>query len=206
MEFALSESFLYIPPLILAGLIALYKNNILCFWDCNPIGVATKQFTGQVAVKISALLELAKSTAIALRNFPTDVATIIKNTQLMIMNTIQGILVTITYNINALVLHLRSFLAQLISSVQTYTAYLKNTTLDFFQPAVTSKYSSSYFILAGLGLLVCTGIIWYGIQKANDDLIEEPVKEVIEEPVKEVVEEPVKEVKKPVRRRTKKMD
>jgi hypothetical protein len=205
MEFAVSESFLYLPPLILAGLIALYKNNILCFWDCNPIGVATKQFTGQVAVKISALLQLAKSTAIALRNFPTDLATIIKNTEIMIINTIQGIVVTITHNINALVLHLRNFLAHLISSFQTYTAYLKNTTLDFFRPAVSSNYFSAYVILACLGLLVCTGIIWYGIQQANDDPIEEPVREVVEEPVT-VAEEPVREVKKPVRRRTKKTD
>jgi hypothetical protein len=204
MEIAVSQSFLYAPPLLLVGLIALYKNNILCFWDCNPIGVATKQFTGQVAVKISALLQLAKSTAIALRNFPTDVATIIKNTEIMIRTRIQGIVVTLTHTLNTVVVQLQRFLAQLISSIQTYTAYLKNTTLDFFRPAVSSQYSSAYLILVCLGLLVCTCVIWYGIQQAKNDLIEEPVKEVVDEPVKEPVKET--EVKKPVRRRTKKTD
>ncbi len=200
MEFAVTESLLYLPPLILAGLIALYRNNILCFWDCNPVGVAAKQFTGEVAIKISAILQMAQSTALAIRNFPTTLATITNHTQVMIVNMIRGILVTIKDNISALVLQVRTFLKYILASIQTYTSYLKNTTLDFFQPVATAKYSYKHLIFAGIGLILCCWVVWREYKRAKTEA-DAVIEEVVEEPVKTV-----ETVKKPIRRRVKKVD
>jgi len=132
MELALTESLLYLPPLIIAGLIALYRNNILCFWDCNPIGIATKQFTGQVAVKLTWLLEKARSTALLIRNFPSALATLATKTQLMIVNTITGILVTIKENFHMIVMTLQKTLEAVLESFQKALEVI----LESFQKAL----------------------------------------------------------------------
>ena len=143
MELALTESLLYLPPLIIAGLIALYRNNILCFWDCNPIGIATKQFTGQVAVKLRWLLEKARSTALLIRNFPSDLATLATNTQLMIVNTITGILITIKENFHMLVITLQKALEAVLESFQKALEVV----LESFQNAVEILWSGMLGIL-----------------------------------------------------------
>ena len=199
MNFAVTDSFIYLPPLILAGLLALYKNNILCFWECNPVGVSVKQFTGLVAMKISAFLEMAKSTAVSVRNFPTFLTTFGNETKVLIMNTIQGILLTIKQTIRDSILQAGTFLAQLLVSFGNSTASLKKTVLDFFRAPAPEKYSYTYLFFLSVALLACFGVVWYGYHKAKNTPVVETIHETIEESVKV-------ETKKPIRRRSKKRD
>ena len=206
MELALSESLIYLPPLALAALLAFYRNNILCFWDCNPVGITAKEFTGQMAVRISALLQMAQSTALAIRNFPTSLVALARNTQLMLVNMIQGILVTIKASIGDMILKVNTFLKVILASIQNYTSYLKNTTVDFFRPVEVAKYSYAYLLIAAIGLTLCAFVVWREYQRAkNAPISEHPMDTLEEEPVKESVEV-IEPVKKPIRRRAKKTD
>ncbi len=201
MEFALTESLLYLPPLIIAGLIALYRNNILCFWDCNPVGIATKQFTGQIAVKITWLLEKARSTALLIRNLSSDLVTLARNTQLMIVNTIAGILVTIKQSFDLLLITVQRALeifwnsifgvlvtvqetllalyTFVVSSVANYTEGMQDKVVSLFQTTKTIPYPASYIYFLIVASSLCLGFIIYGFYKAMQEPIqqEEEMKE-----------------------------
>lgn len=206
MELVLAEKLMYLPPLIVAALFALYRNNILCFWDCNPVGVAVKQVHGQVAVKISALLELARSTGIMLRNFPSAVARkiststdlvlhLLHRSALMILTSIQGILVTIKQSLSLIVYQMRNFFRHIFAVISNYTDYLRNTTVDFFR-SVPKPSNHLYIAFLVIVTLACIGLILYGYRQAKSEL---PPEEPQHQPIVEQVEE-----KKPVRRRGKK--
>jgi hypothetical protein len=193
MEYALAEKAIYLPPLLIAGLLALYRKNILCFWDCHPVGVAVKQFQGEV-------IELAKSTGIILRNFPTAVAAkiststdlmlhLLHRSALMILTSIQGILVTIKQSLSLIVYQVTSFLRHIFTIISNYTAYIQNTTVDLFRsvPKPSNHFYSGFLVIA---TILCIGLILY--HQTNKKVPTEPVVE------------PVVEDKKPVRRRSKK--
>lgn len=208
MEYAVAQHLLYFPPLLIAGLIALYRNNILCFWDCNPMGVAVKQFHGQVAVRLSALLQLARTTGLMIRNFPSAVAAKIsfatdlivqtlRSKALLLVNSIRGILITIRESVFLVIYQVKSFLRYIFTVISNYTSYIQNTTIDFFR-SVPKPSNSLYIGFIVAVTFVCIALVLYW-QESKQVPGKESIQDPLQEPVKMEVEE-----KKPVRRRTKK--
>lgn len=208
MELALTQHLIYLPPLLVAGLIALYRNNILCFWQCNPVGIALHEFQGQVALRTSAVLHMARSTALMIRNFPSHVAVkihtstdlmihILHSTALQIITTIQGILVTIQQSLSLTLSEAKYFLQQIFTVISNYAEYLRNTSIEIFKTA--SEPSNPIYIgFMIVTTLACISLIFYGYRQAQNDLTLEE-KQDDGESVEEIEE------KKPVRRRTKRV-
>lgn len=209
MEIALAESLIIAPPILVMGLFALYRNNILCFWDCNPVGVATKDFVKDVSVRMSDVSKLALNVALTIRNYTTAiqskieystalVANVIKSTALMIVNTIQGILTTINQNIHLVISHMRGFLHSILASLQDYLGYLKNTTVALFTPKVVSSDARPWILAVGfVAVLVILWLTHMYLSKTEPKKTEEMSIETDQE---------IKPKKNPVRRRTKKTD
>lgn len=225
MEFALVDSLVFLPPILIAGLVALYRNNILCFWECNPAGKALVQTLH--TLKSTALL--LRNTAFAVMNpIKTSVALVVKaihSTALMIIQTvtgtvalvkktveafalqivamIRGILVTISNSFGFAVATVKEFFLTLFSKMQFTIRAFQNSSLALwnrFTSSTTEPTSQKLYLY--IGLAVAIGVIlltWYYLNQNPTSL--QDSKEVKHSEEFLPVEEPKKE-KKPVRRRS----
>lgn len=186
MDLTLVDTLIFLPPLILAGIAAFYRNTILCFWDCNPVGLKVKQFALMVRDFPTQLMaKISTSTALMLNA--------IYSKALLLVNTIQGIVITIKTQILAIFTHL-------LCLARNFTETVKNTTLSIFQSSPKSDYG---WIVWTLVAIVVVGIlVWisygYTIASVQEPKVPEP------EPAPQMEQLPP--IRKPIRRRGRKVD
>lgn len=159
MDLSLTQHIVYLPPLILAALVTFYRNTILCFWDCTPLGVTIKQFHGQIAIRLSDLLAMLAAAAKILYNGPLSVVYTLSHSVLHIATMIQGILVASIYY--PLVLVLSSVMAIkefLVMGVLNCTTFLYTATHRLVEPV---PFNYDYLFITLIVLVVSTRFVLY---------------------------------------------
>jgi hypothetical protein len=226
MEFALVDSLVLLPPVLIAGLLALYRNNILCFWDCHPAGKAVVQSfhtlkstalmlrnTASAILlvgKTSAALVLQTIRSTALMIFQTvtgslvAIKTMIEDFALQIVARIQEILVTLSQSFNHSLVSVKMFSSMVFTNVHSTIMGFGNSTItrwNSFTNPVEKATSSLYLysgLVAAIGVILLT---WYYLSKNRTILPPSTLKELDVEPIP--LEEK-KQEKKPIRRRARK--
>ncbi len=218
MDFAITTTLVYLPPILVAGLIALYRNNILCFWDCHPAGkaiVQTMSTAKQTAVMIRntvfQLMSTVKgSMALMLQGLHSTALMLfrtIESMRVQIVTTIQGILVALQAQFELMQVNTVMFFYRLYAKFRSMVSYAVNETAafatnvtSFFSPSPQDS-SRKMYLYAGLAVGICVVLVtWYYLttyRSAKLPLQEKKAIAPILEPIKVPAEE-----KKPIRRRS----
>ena len=230
MEFALIDSVVLLPPILIAGLLALYRNNILCFWDCHPAGKAVVQsfhtlkstalmlrntasailLTGKASVAL--VLQTIRSAALMIVQTVTGSLVTLKNAThalaLQIVATIQGILVTVSQSFNLTAVSVKMFSSTLFTKMRSILVEFGNTTLAHWNSLTkpVDKPSSPLYVYIGFAAAIgVTLLTWYYLNKNRTTLPLPAHKQLDVEPIV-VTEKNQKQEqeKKPIRRRGRK--
>ena len=158
MSLQTMDSFLYVPPLLVAALVGFYRNSILCFWSCNPAVLTAKEAYHQVMVRATQLYLL-------LQQFPSDVMLLIKSFLALMINNLYNTVIQLEWlksyafkTLKVVVLNLQ----QLVQSISN----------SFVKPQLPNG-----FLLGGACLIVLLILgITYAITKKDVPVVEMPGK------------------------------
>lgn len=182
----------FAPAVLIGFLLSLYRNNILCFWNCNPTGVQIKQYSLMVRNTVMDLINNITSSKEVMQQ-------IIHNTILTLARTINEMLLTIyqsfytTYN-------------QFCDQVSLFADTVKNQSYalveSVFGKQVETMFPTEQMFMIGMYALVGVSVYYLLQQKDTPDDKDSEQKKVQFVDMPPAFELEKEEKKAPVRRRT----
>jgi hypothetical protein len=182
----------FAPAVLIGFLLSLYRNNILCFWNCNPTGVQIKQYSLMVRNTVLDLINNITTSKEVMQQ-------IIHNTILTLARTINEMLLTIyqtfytTYN-------------QFCDQVSLFAHTVKNQSYalveSVFGKQVESMFPTEQMFMIGMYALVGVSVYYLLQQKDTPDDKDSEQKKVQFVDMPPAFELEKEEKKAPVRRRT----
>ena len=190
----------FAPAIVIGFLMTFYRNNILCFWNCNPTGIQIKQYSLMVRNTVLELVANITSSKEVMQR-------ILHSTILTIATSIHEMLVTVYMSFQQT---LQKCSLMLVSMSDT----LQNTTNQFLSYTFGQNYEENPYLNSQLLFIVfmyflVLGSICYLMVNKMEDLdqpkrvhFEAPPPSEKVEPEQQQEEQPKEEKKAPVRRRT----
>jgi len=194
----------FAPAIVIGFLMTFYRNNILCFWNCNPTGIQIKQYSLMVRNTVLELVANITSSKEVMQR-------ILHSTILTIATSIHEMLVTVYQTFHNILLDIASRLSNTIETVRNYSYAL----VESWSPKATD-YAFPIEVIFMIGMYTLVSVSIYYLIKNKMEESDEP-KRVHFEPVsaEEQQQHPVESVdfppaldsmkeekKTPVRRRT----
>lgn len=182
----------FAPAVLIGFLVSLYRNNILCFWNCNPTGIQIKQYSLMVRNTVLDLIKNITSSKEVMQQ-------IIHNTILTIARSINDMLLTVYQSVY-------TRYQEFSYDVSTFAESIKNQSYalieSVFGKQAETMFPTEQMFMIGMYLLV--GIsIYFLLQQKNrteEDYTQEKKVHFVDMPPAFQLEK--EEKKAPVRRRT----
>lgn len=152
----------FAPAIVIGFLMTFYRNNILCFWNCNPTGVQIKQYSLMVRNTVRELVANITSSKEVMQQ-------ILHKTILMLVTGIHEMLVTVYQTFQNILLDITSRLSNTVETVRNYSYAL----VESWSPKATD-YAFPIEVIFMIGMYTLVSVSIYYLIKNKMEESDEP--------------------------------